>query len=416
MSILSERVEFAGADGEMLAGRIDAPRGAVRAWAVFAHCFSCSKDFIASRRIARELADRGVGVLRFDFTGLGNSDGDFANTNFSSNVADLVAAAEWLAEARAAPQLLIGHSLGGAAVLAAAGRLASVRAVVTIGAPADVEHVRNLFADQLDEIEAQGKATVSLEGRRFTIKRQFLDDIGAHNIEEAAAELKRPLLLFHAPLDAVVGIDNATRLFVAARHPKSFVSLDGADHLLTSEGAAAHVGGVISAWAARYLDAEAPAEADAAPAPVDGGVIVRETGAGQYANDIVAGDHVFRADEPERLGGDDTGPTPYDYLLAALGACTSITIRMYANRKKWPLSRVSVVLRHAREHVDDCENCEDHDESPLVDVMTREIRLEGDLDETQRQRLMEIADKCPVHRTLATRSVFRTTLVDQGAS
>ncbi len=413
MPINSERVEFAGADGDMLAGRIDAPRGHVRAWAIFAHCFSCSKDFIASRRISRELADRGIGVLRFDFTGLGNSDGDFANTNFSSNVADLVAAANWLAETHGPPQLLVGHSLGGAAVIAAAKLVASARAVVTVGAPADVEHVEKLFADKLDDIETHGVATVSIEGRTFRIKRQFLDDIGVHNIEDAVAELRRPLLVFHAPLDAVVGIENATRLFVAARHPKSFVSLDDADHLLTNEDAAAHVGSVISAWAARYL--VGASETDAPPDAVEGAVVVREAGS-RYANDIVAGEHAVRADEPERLGGGDTGPTPYDFLLAALGSCTSITIRMYANRKKWPLSRVSVVLRHAREHVDDCENCEDHDDSSMTDVMTREIRLEGDLDEKQRQRLMEIADKCPVHRTLATRTVFRTTLVDQASS
>ena len=401
----SERIEFEGAQGDRLAARLERPRGEARAYAVFAHCFSCSKDVLAASRVSRRLAERGIAVLRFDFTGLGQSDGDFANTNFSSNVEDLVRAAEHLAAEGHAPSLLIGHSLGGAASIVAAGRLPSVRAVAVIGAPADAAHVAHQFVNKLDTIAADGEAEVDLGGRPFTIKKQFLDDIAGQKVEDAAAALGRPLLIAHSPTDATVGIDNASRLFLAAKHPKSFISLDGADHLLRDPAHAAHAADVIAAWAERYAVAEAP---PAAPRPArDGGVVVAETGRGDFQNHVVIGEDVFLADEPESYGGTETGPTPYQYLLAGLGACSAMTMRMYARRKGWPVGRISVELHHEKGHAEDCEACLDGQER-RVDIIERSISMEGDLDAEQRAKMLEIADKCPVHRTLNAPVVIRT--------
>ncbi len=405
MATVTEKAEFQGADGASLAARIDRPRGPIRAWALFAHCFSCSKDVVAARRIAQHLAERGIAVLRFDFTGLGNSEGDFANTNFSTNIADLERAAAFLRDRGTPASVLIGHSLGGAAVVVAATRLPEVRAVVTIAAPADAAHVKANFCDAVPEIEARGEAKVSLAGRPFTIKRQFLDDLEGHKVEDAAAALDRPLLVCHSPLDGTVGVDNATRLFLAAKHPKSFIGLDQADHLLTKPTDALHVADVIAGWAARYAGDARPTP----PRPTEGpsGVTVAESGAGRYTNYVVAGEHVLVADEPAKLGGDDAGPNPYSLLNAALGACTSMTMRMYAERKGWPLERVTVRLTHEKTHAEDCVAC-DEDEKARVDVFEREIVMTGALDEAQRARLMEIADKCPVHRTLHAPVVVRT--------
>jgi putative redox protein len=335
-------------------------------------------------------------VLRFDFTGLGHSEGEFANTDFTSNVGDLVAASQFLAREHAAPQLLIGHSLGGAAVIAAARQIPSAHAVATIGAPADPEHVRHLFAHKTDEIAAQGAAEVELGGRRFTISRQFLDDIAGQTLHDDLAHLKKALMVFHAPRDEVVGIDNASTIFRAAKHPKSFVSLDDADHLLSRKSDAIYVARTLAAWAERYL--EDPADAatgDETPAPAEGEVIVQETGAGNYQNAVRAGRHRLLADEPRSVGGLDTGPSPYDFLLTALGACTSMTVRMYADLKRLPLDRVSVRLTHEKVHAEDSTSA-----TGKADVLTRYIHVEGDLSADQRQRLLEIANKCPVHRTL----------------
>jgi putative redox protein len=391
----STRVEFPGSQGAVLAARIDAPAASPRAWALFAHCFTCSKDSKAAAYIARALAQAGFGVLRFDFTGLGGSGGDFASTNFSSNVDDLVAAADWLRNHHGAPSLLVGHSLGGAAVLAAAHRIADARAVVTLGAPFDPGHVARHFGDELPAIAERGEATVSLAGRPFTIRRAFLDDLRGQAQGERIRTLRRPLLVMHAPGDRVVDIDNARAIFEAAVHPKSFVSLDEADHLLDREEDARFAAGVMAAWAARYLP---PAEA-AAPAPADDGWIeVAETGSSAYEVEVRAGAHRWLADEPASVGGADAGPSPYDLLTAALGACTAMTLRMYARQKNLPLRRVRVRLRHAKIHANDCAHCETR--AGRIDRIEREIELAGELDETQRQRLLEIADKCPVHRTL----------------
>ena len=392
----SERVEFPGSQGAPLAGRLDRPETAPRGWALFAHCFTCSKDSRAAVYIARALVEAGLGVLSFDFTGLGGSGGDFANTHFSSNVDDLVAAADWLRAHHGAPALLVGHSLGGAAVLAAAHRIADAVAVASIAAPFDPAHVTVHFGDRLQTIDADGKAQVTLGGRSFTIRRELIEDLREQNQQQRIHELRRPLMILHAPRDQVVDVGNASRIFQAALHPKSFVSLDDADHLLSRAADARFAAGVIAAWASRYIAQDAQ---DAATgAPHDDAVHVTERGTGAYAVAISAGRHSWLADEPVAVGGDDAGPNPYQLLSAALGACTAMTMRMYANRKQWPLERVSVTLHHAKVHATDCAECETR--AGRVDRIDRRIRMEGALDAAQRQRLLEIADKCPVHRTL----------------
>ncbi|MBT7953693.1 MAG: OsmC family protein [Rhodospirillaceae bacterium] len=401
------KVTFNGALGEELAARLDMPLGPPRAYALFAHCFTCSKDIFAAARVSAGLAERGIAVMRFDFTGLGHSDGEFANTNFTSNVGDLVAAAKWLADNHQAPSILIGHSLGGAAVLAAAGEVPGVKAVATIGAPFDPAHVSDNFSAAIQEIGEKGEAEVSLGGRPFVIKQQFLDDIAAQDQKDRIGSLKKALLVFHAPGDAVVGIENAAEIYGAAKHPKSFVTLDDADHLLSRKPDAVYVAEIISAWASRYLGEEVTTLST--PKSGEGEVAVQETREGKFTQSIsVGGKHVLRADEPPAYGGTDTGPTPYDLLLSGLGACTTMTIRMYADRKKIPLERASVTLRHDKIHADDCETCETKDGK--VDQIVREISLEGELSEEQRQTLLAIAEKCPVHRTLHSEVVVESRL------
>ena len=397
-------IHFPGAFGTALAARLDMPVQAPLAYALFAHCFTCSKESLAATRISAALTERGFGVLRFDFTGLGGSEGDFANTNFSSNIADLVAAANWMREQHQAPALLIGHSLGGAAVLAAAHQIAEIVAVATIGAPFDPGHIQHLFAGAAPAISANGEAEVTLAGRKFNIRKQFLDDLASQSGSERIGALHKALLIFHSPRDTTVDIENAARIFMAAKHPKSFVSLDTADHLLTGKADAAYVAGVLAAWASRYVKVnDIPAAA-----AVGGSVTVSETGAGKFSQTISAGPHHARADEPVSVGGDDSGFTPYDLLLAGLGACTSMTLRMYADQKKWPLEHVNVRLRHEKIHAQDCADCETREGK--VDQIEREIKITGELDDVQRGRLLEIADKCPVHRTLHSAVAIRTRL------
>jgi uncharacterized OsmC-like protein/alpha-beta hydrolase superfamily lysophospholipase len=399
----AEPFDFFNAAGQRLAGLLDNPPGAARAYALFAHCFTCGKDVHAARRIAEALTALGIGVLRFDFTGLGSSEGEFANTTFSSNVADLVAAADQLRRVRRAPAILIGHSLGGAAVLAAGAAVPEARAVVTIAAPSDPAHVAGLFKDRRAEIDARGEIDVTLAGRPFRIRRAFLDDVAEQELSGRIAGLRKALLIFHSPTDDIVGIDNASRIFAAARHPKSFVSLPDADHLLSRRSDAAYVANVIAAWTERYLDM-APEQAGQGD---PGCVIVRETRRARLQQEITAGAHRFFADEPLDAGGGDSGPNPYDFLLAALGACTAMTLRLYAERKALPLDRVTVRLRHGRVHAADCETCES--KQGMVDRIERGIVLAGALAPEQRARLLEIADKCPVHRTLTSEVDIRTT-------
>ena len=395
----TERFQFTGEGGHQLAAALDLPEREPLAYALFAHCFTCGKDVLAARRIATALAAKGIAVLRFDFTGLGSSEGDFANSTFSSNVADLVRAADHMRETRKAPAILIGHSLGGAAILAAAEKIPDAKAVVTIAAPSDPAHVTGLFRDRIDDIRTHGQVEVSLAGRPFRIKREFLDDIAEHGLMAHVTNLHKALLVMHSPTDDTVGIDNATRIFVAAKHPKSFVTLAGADHLLSGKRDAAYVADVIATWATRYLDPIVPGpSADLAEAPRN--VVVRETRAGKFQQTVSVGPHRLLADEPVAAGGDDTGPGPYDFVLAGLGACTSMTMRMYAERKSLPLERVTVTLTHSKIHAEDCAECETS--TGMLDQIDRVIGMEGNLDAEQRQKLMEIADKCPVHRTLTS--------------
>ncbi|MGB8431813.1 MAG: bifunctional alpha/beta hydrolase/OsmC family protein [Pseudolabrys sp.] len=399
----TERLQFANAKGEKLAALIDLPLGKPVAFALFAHCFTCGKDNLAAKHISERLAMCGIGVLRFDFTGLGMSEGEFADTHFSSNVDDLVAAGDHLRKTYGAPAILIGHSLGGAAVLAAAHRIPDAHAVVTIAAPSDPAHVIGLFKDHVDKIREQGQVEVQLAGRPFRIKREFLDDVAQQRIEDCLANLRKALLVFHSPTDDIVGIENASRIFITAKHPKSFVSLAGADHLLSRKDDAVYVANVIAAWAERYL--EQPAERSDEQIEV-GIVLVRETGGGKFQQEVVSGPHRFLADEPVKAGGLDSGPGPYDLLLASLGACTSMTLRLYADNKKLSLDCVSVRLTHNRIHAEDCLNCETKE--GMIDRIDRNITLEGELSADERKRLLEIADKCPVHRTLESEIEIRT--------
>jgi len=391
-----KRVRFPGSEGVELVGRLERPEGPPRAYALFAHCFTCSKDLKAVGWISKALVERGLGVLRFDFTGIGESAGDFADTDFRSNLEDLVAAADFLRSELRAPQLLIGHSLGGAAVLAAAGEVPEAQAVATLGAPSDTDHLRETLLSQAPELEEKGEAEIRLGPRSFRIKKKLLEDLAEDHLSGAIGSLDKALILFHSPVDAIVGIDHARRIYEAAKHPKSFISLDDADHLLTREADARYVGEVLAAWAGRYLE-ERVEEREDAESP-EGEVIVLG-GAEGYAQDISVRQHVLRSDEPASVGGEDTGPTPYELLLAALGACTSMTLRMYADRKEWPLEGVRVALEHAKIHAEDCSHCET--EKGKIDRIRRDIEVRGDLTEEQRERLLEIADKCPVHRTLS---------------
>jgi len=399
----SERFNFPNSKGEKLAALLDLPLGSPTAYTLFAHCFTCGKDNLAAKRIAEQLTMRGLGVLRFDFTGLGGSQGDFANTNFSSNVDDLVAAADHLRKTYAAPTILIGHSLGGTAMLAAAGKIPEARGVATIAAPYQPNHVTNLFKADIEKLREDGEIEVTLAGRPFQIKREFLEDVADKNLHDHIVKLRKALLVLHSPTDDIVGIENATQIFTTAKHPKSFVSLAGADHLLSRRSDAEYVANVIAAWAGRYLDqAEIVADTELEA----GIVLVRETHGGKFQQEILTGPHHLLADEPAKLGGLGSGPGPYDYLLAGLGACTSMTIRLYADFKKLPLENVSVKLSHRRIHINDCESCDA--KVSMLDHIDRAITLEGPLSDEQRKRLMEMADKCPVHRTLQSKITIDT--------
>jgi uncharacterized OsmC-like protein/fermentation-respiration switch protein FrsA (DUF1100 family) len=405
----TERFQFAGSEGQQLAATLDLPEREPLAYALFAHCFTCGKDVLAARRIAVALAAKGIAVLRFDFTGLGSSEGDFANSTFSSNVADLVRAADHLRETRKAPAILIGHSLGGAGILAAAGEIAEAKAVVTIAAPSDPAHVTGLFKDRIEDIRRHGRVEVQLAGRPFHITSQFLDDIAEQDLMAHLKKLHKALLIMHSPTDDTVGIDNATRIFVAAKHPKSFLSLAGADHLLTGKRDAVYVANLIADWAERYLD-PVFSEQIADPGEAPRQVVVRETRDSKFQQTVSIGPHRMLADEPIAAGGADSGPGPYDFVLAGLGACTSMTMRMYADRKSLPLQRVTVTLKHSKIHAEDCAECET--KAGMLDQIDRVISMEGNLDAEQRNKLMEIADKCPVHRTLTSEIHIVTSAAD----
>ena len=397
------RVEFPNAAGEVLSGILSLPVSAPRAFALFAHCFTCTKNLKAATNISRSLSEAGIAVLRFDFTGLGESEGEFADTNFSSNVGDLVAAARFLQDEHEAPRILLGHSLGGTAVLQAAKDVPSAVAVATIGSPAEPAHVAQLLESSRDELEDSGVAEVQLGGRPFTIKKQCLDDIEAHSLTDAVGSLRKALLVMHAPLDDTVEIENASALFTAAKHPKSFVSLDKADHLLSRSEDSLYAGRVLASWATRYLP---DAKREDGLLAAEGEVVAR-TNIGGFRTEVAAGSHALIADEPVAVGGTNLGPTPYGLLSAALATCTTMTLKMYASLKKLDMRSATVRVTHDKVHAKDCADCES--ETGKIDEFRREIAFEGDLSDAEIKRLMEIADKCPVHRTLHGEVKVRTT-------
>ncbi len=389
----SEKITFINDSGHELSAFLELPADTKPyAYAIFAHVFTGNKSLTATRHIARGLTQNGIAVLRFDFTGLGESEGDFADTNFSSNVKDILAAANYLEEHYQAPKILIGHSLGGAAVIFASSQLDSIKAVATVGAPSDPEHVTHLLRDKVDDIISLGAAKVNIGGREFMIKKQFLDDLQNKDMFEILKDLKKPIMVLHSPQDTVVQIDNAAQIYHAAFHPKSFVSLDGADHMLTNKGDAAYAGDIIANWVKRYI--KIPKKK---PLKTDSSVVAKLGNVG-FSAEIRAGEHGLIADEGEDVGGEDFGPSPYQYLSVALASCTVMTLQMYARRKKWPLENVLVHIDYDKRYVDDCADCSEKPRK--IDVFRKKIVLEGDLDEEQRERLLEIANRCPVHKTL----------------
>jgi putative redox protein len=403
----TRKISFENASGHKLAALLDLPvDDEPIAYALFAHCFTCSKDYKGVARVSRALAAEGVAVLRFDFTGLGESEGEFADTTFSSNIADLVAAAEFMGRELETPKILIGHSLGGAAVLQAAARIPSAAAVATIAAPSSTDHLAGMIRSNHAEIESTGEAEVEIAGRAFTIRKEFVDDLSAVNMRDAIGGLGRALMVFHSPADTIVGIDHARAIFEAAKDPKSFISLDRADHLLSDAEDARYAGSMIASWARRFIGT--PQEELKQRRPGDNRVVVRTEGG--YRSEVLANGHPLVADEPLALGGTNAGPTPYELLSSALGACTSITLRMYADRKGWPLEAAEVKLTHEKIHCEDCGNPDRP--SSRIDHFTREISLEGPLDDAQRNRLLAIADRCPVHRTLKSPAEIETTFAD----
>jgi putative redox protein len=401
-----KKLEFKNKDGQTLSAQLDLPLGGKpAAYALFAHCFTCSKNIKAIAHISRALTREGLAVLRFDFTGLGESEGDFADTNFSSNIDDLIVAADFLESNYEAPKILIGHSFGGAAVLQAAARISASAAVVTIAAPADPQHVKHALGSATETIQSRGEAHVDLAGRTFTLKKQFLDDLEFVNMKATLQNLKKALLVLHSPMDETVGIENAAQIFQAARHPKSFISLDKADHLLSNPEDSLYAGSLIAAWALKYIGAS---QKETPKRNTTDHPVVTSIGPSGYTTDIMAQGHSLVADEPVSMGGNGLGPSPYEYLMSGLGACTAITLRMYSDRKQWPLDGVTIKLNHQKIHAADCEICET--KAGKLDQIEREIELSGPLDDQQKQRLMQIADRCPVHRTLHSEIVVKSKL------
>ncbi|MGR7525718.1 bifunctional alpha/beta hydrolase/OsmC family protein [Klebsiella aerogenes] len=406
-----QKITFLNKDGIPLSGLLESPEHP-KAYALFAHCFTCGKDLISASQISRALVEKGIATLRFDFTGLGGSEGEFANSNFSSNVDDLLAAARYLGAHFRAPELLVGHSLGGTAVLIAALQLESVKCVATIGTPAEPAHILKQFASQVDTLCEKGEVHVSLAGREFTLKKQFIEDVSHFHVRAQLHTLNKALLILHSPRDATVLIDQAERLYTGARHPKSFISLDNADHLLSRKEDARYAAECIACWAERYL----PVTASAAPPqsserqPGEGEVVV-STGKGDFQCEVRTMAHRWLADEPMDVGGNNSGPTPYDQLLAALGACTSMTLRMYARRKQWPLERLIITLKHSRRHLEDCVDCLDG--KSIADHIQCDIQVSGALSEEEKARLLEIASLCPVHKTLHNHISVTTRLAEE---
>lgn len=399
----NKRIEFTNSRGVTLSGRIEFPVNQhPKSYAIFAHCFTCNKNLTAVKNISRTLTQHGFGVLRFDFTGLGQSGGDFSNTDFSSNIEDLEDVAEFMEKEFEAPELLIGHSLGGAAAIFASKKIASIKAMVTIGAPSSPQHVQHLFKSSVEEIKEKGIANVEIGGRSFPISKQFIEDLSNQHLPEVAKSLRKPILIMHSPQDTVVEIKNAAEIYTAAKHPKSFISLEGADHLLSQKEDSIYAANVISQWATRYIDFNEKTELKTSKQ-----VVVR-IGNEELTTNILAAEHPLIADEPENVGGNNFGPSPYDLLLSSLGSCTAMTLRLYADRKKWNLEEVIIHLNHQKSYITDCQNCDE--KGSKVDYIEKSIQLVGNLDTAQKKRLLEIADKCPVHRTLNKSVIIKSSL------
>lgn len=402
----SRKISFENKSGQQLSARVELPvEDQPIAFAIFAHCFTCNKDLTAVRNISRALSSEGMGVLLFDFTGLGESEGDFSDTNFSSNISDLISASEWLTKHYHVNQYLIGHSLGGAAALATAGKIDAVKAVVSIAAPYDPLHVSNLFKEEINEIKANGKAEVNIGGRPFTLSKMLIEDLEAQQPQKTISNIRKPLMVMHSPQDNIVSIDNAAKIYVAAMHPKSFLSLDGADHLLSKKSDSSYAGKMIAYWIKEQIGSRKQEKSDSEEDLVEG--FVRSiTSAQGFTTPIKSGSHHLLADEPTSVGGSDLGPSPYNLVAAALASCTSMTLQMYAKRKDWDLAEAIVEIKHEKKHKVDCEN------EAKIDHFYKRIRLEGDLDSSQRKRLLEIAAKCPVHRTLEGEIQIESELID----
>jgi len=399
-----KRITFTNQSGIELAAALELPIKPIKYYALFAHCFSCGKDIIAASRISRSLASIGIAVLRFDFTGLGSSDGDFENTNFSGNIEDIISAVNFLRDHYEAPQLLIGHSLGGTAVLNAAGDIPECKAVVSIGSPATADHLLEKFPDELKQIKRNDEVTISLGGKAFQIKRQFVEDLQSQATTNKIGKLRKALLILHSPLDKIVPIDEATRIFISAKHPKSFVTLDKADHLLSDAEDTEYVANIIEVWAARYTE-----HSQTSSRNIEKGEIVVGEGNHKFLREVSSDDHMWLSDEPKSFGGDNLGPDPYEQLLSSLGTCTSMTLRMYANHKGWPVEDIQVQLSHTRQHKEDCESPEN--DNCKIDFIEKTLIISGDLDETQKNRLLEVADRCPVHKTLLSDIKIETHII-----
>ncbi|MEJ1223675.1 bifunctional alpha/beta hydrolase/OsmC family protein [Sediminicola sp. 1XM1-17] len=401
-----QKVTFKNKDGDTLVGRVELPADQEpHNFALFAHCFSCNKNLLAVKNIVRALTAQGFGVLRFDFTGLGESEGDFSDTNLSGNVEDLLSAATFLKEKHKAPSLIIGHSLGGVAALMAAKKIASVKGIATIGTPSNAEHVKGLLKNDIDEIEETGKACVNLGGRDFTIKKQFLEDLENQSLLHLVKELRLPILLLHSPLDTTVGIDHAEALYKAAHHPKSFVSLDDADHLLMEKMDSDYAGGVIAAWSKKYMDNPAVSVLDTSHQVV-GSLDADDL----FTTKMKVGSHYLTADEPVSVGGQNFGPAPHELVAAGLTACTVMTIQMYAKRKGWNLDNAEVHTTYSKSASEEASN--ENGMDGQIDTFKRDIKLTGELDEKQKKRILEIANKCPVHKTLTSPTQIVSRLMD----
>ncbi|MBR9846350.1 MAG: OsmC family protein [Algicola sp.] len=376
-------------------------------YAVFAHCFTCSSTLSAVKNISRSLTNHGFGVLRFDFTGLGRSEGEFSDSYFSANVDDLIAVNDYLKANYKAPSLLVGHSLGGAAVLVAASKLDNIEAVSTIGAPATINHVKHLFSHDIDNIQEQGLMKVNIGGRPFHIDEDFVSDFDKTDLPSIVKNLRKPLLIMHSPIDTIVGIKNAEQLYLHAHHPKSFISLDDADHLLSNSEDSSYVGNVIGAWVERYFESKENTMLNTEGEQLVAHLNLKED---NFTTKIQTAKHNFIADEPTTIGGDDFGPSPYDFLSAGLAACTVMTLKLYAERKQWDLQEVYAYITYSKKHSEDLML--DLEKPSRIDHLLKKLVFVGDLDSSQKQKLKEIASKCPVHKTLITDTIIETEILD----